>query len=130
MARQRQCFVAVVDDDAGVRLALQGLLHSHGLKVRCFASAEQFLQARDRIRAGCLLLDLQLAGMSGLDLLRQLRAAGRHIPAVCLTAQYDEDGRLRAQLLEAGALEVLGKPFDPEQLLTLVHAALRSVAPP
>lgn len=127
MARQRQCFVAVVDDDVAVRVALQGLLESHGLKARCFPSAERFLQSRQRRAASCLLLDLRLTGMSGLELLRQLQAGGSSIPSVCLTAEHDSDGRLRSQLLNAGALEVLSKPFDPEQLLTLVRAVLQGV---
>lgn len=122
-SRQRRDVVAVVEDDAGVRSAIQGLLHSQGLKTRCFASAEQFLKAT-RTRPACLVLDLRLPGMSGLELLRILRAQGKNIPSICVSGEIQGERRMQAQLLHAGALAVLAKPFDPEELLGLVERAL------
>jgi FixJ family two-component response regulator len=125
VGRQHRRFVAVVDDDTGVREAIEGLLRSHGLKTRCFSSAEQLLSSSQRSQLVCLVLDMHLPGMSGLDLLRQLRTTtARHIPVICVTAEDDTGGRLSTQLLQAGALAVLRKPFDPEQLVSLVQNAI------
>lgn len=122
--RKPQFFIAVVDDDAGVRAATQNLLNSNGFLTRGFSSAEQFLQSRHGCSAACLVLDLRLPGMSGLELQRELRAKGLTIPVIFATAEGDASGQLQSQLLQAGALAVLYKPFDPEQLLRLVRAAL------
>ena len=122
-SRQRSDVVAVVEDDAGVRAAIEGLLHSKGLKTRCFASAEQFLKAT-RARPACLVLDLRLPGMTGLELLRTLQEQGKTLPTICVSGQVDGDRRTRAQLLRTGAIAVLAKPFDPEELLHLVERAL------
>lgn len=123
VSSQPRDVVAVVEDDAGVRDAIQGLLHSQGLKTRCFASAEQFLKS-SRVRPACLILDLHLPGMTGLELLRKLRSDGREIPAICVSGELQGDRRMQAQLLRAGAVAVLAKPFDPEKLLHLVESAL------
>jgi FixJ family two-component response regulator len=122
-SRQPRDVVAVVEDDAGVREAIQGLLHSRGLKTSCFASAEQFLKST-RVRPACLILDLRLPGMTGLQLLRKLQADKREIPAICVSGELQGDRRMQAQLLRAGAVAVLTKPFDPEKLLHLVEGAL------
>jgi FixJ family two-component response regulator len=122
--RKRQRFVVVVDDDTGIRAATQDLLNSQGFVTRGFASAEQFLRSRNACEAGCLVLDMRLPGMSGLELLRQLRRGGLAIPAIFATAEHDVDGQLRLQLLQAGAAAVLRKPYDPERLLQLVVAAV------
>jgi FixJ family two-component response regulator len=125
MARRRKpsFFVAIVDDDAGVRAAIEGLLNSIGVKTRTFASAEAYLRSNDGTAAGCLIIDMRLPGMSGLELQRQLQAKGLCIPAIFVTGEDDADGRLRAQMEEAGAVAVLHKPFDPEELTRLVQAA-------
>jgi FixJ family two-component response regulator len=124
--RRRQFLVAVVDDDAGVGRALQDLFDSHGLPARCFSSAEQFLRSPQGRKAGCVILDMQLPGMSGLELQRKLRVSGLTIPVIFSTAADDIDGQLRAQLLKDGAIDVLPKPTDPVQLLRLVQAALQA----
>jgi len=124
--RKCQCFVAVVDDDAAVCAATANLLNSHGVATRGFSSAEQFLRARRGRNADCLILDLQLPGMSGLDLQRELRSRGLSIPVIFATAEDDPDGRLETKLLGAGAVAVLRKPFDPERLRQLVQAALEA----
>ena len=126
IGKRQQRFVAVVDDDAAVRRATRGLLNSHGFAARGYSSAEQLLRSGQHVGAGCLILDMRLRGMSGLKLQRRLQAAGVAIPIIYCTAESDPDGRLRRRLLQAGAMAVLYKPFDPERLLRLVEDALRA----
>lgn len=127
---KRQSFVAVVDDDDDVRAATADLLDSHGLATRGFSSAEQFLRSSDGRQARCLILDLQLPGMSGLELQCELRRLGLSMPVIFATAEDDPDGQLQTKLLGAGAVAVLRKPFDPERLRQLVQAALESRSQP
>ena len=110
--------IAVVDDDGSLRRSLKNFLRSVGLRVETFASAEEFLTS------GCLVLDLRMAGMSGLDLLRHLAAAHVRVPAVILTAHGNEDNR--RSCLEAGAIAFIDKPFRADALLDAVQTALRS----
>jgi len=126
MARRRKqaFFVAIVDDDVSVREGIESLLNSIGVKTRTFASAEAYLRATAGATAGCLIIDMRLPGMSGLELQRQLHAKGVGIPAIFVTAEDDPDGRLRAQMEQAGAVAVLHKPCDPEELTRLVQAAI------
>jgi len=115
--------VSVVDDDESLRRSLRNLLRSVGFGVETFASAEEFLRSAHRKNTGCLVLDLQMTGMSGLDLLRHLAGADSRIPAVILTAHGDEETRRRS--LEAGAVAFLDKPFHSDALLDAVRGALR-----
>ena len=115
--------VSVVDDDASLRRSLGNLLRSVGFGVETFASAEEFLRFAQREDTGCLVLDLGLTGMSGLDLLQHLAVADSHIPVVVLTAHGDEETRRRS--LQAGAVAFLEKPFRSAALLDAVRAALR-----
>jgi FixJ family two-component response regulator len=132
MARRRkpQSFVAVVDDDAGVRAATENLLNSIGIRTRGFASAELFLRFKGRAGVGCLILDMRLPGMSGLELQFQLLASGLTIPAIFVTAEVDTDGQLPSQMAESGAMAVLRKPCDSDELMRLVKAALDARPPP
>ena len=114
--------VSVVDDDGSFRRSLRNVLQSVGLRVETFASAEEFLSSGPHENTGCLVLDLQMPGVSGLDLLRHLAAVGLHIPVVILTAHGDEETRRRC--LQAGAVAFLAKPFHGDALLGAVHAAL------
>lgn len=114
--------VAIVDDDELMRGALQGLLKSAGLDARTFASAEEFLRSGEPQRCGCLITDIRMPGMSGLDLQAALKADRIAIPIIFITAHGDE--RMRMQALRSGAAEFLAKPFDDEVLLEAVHAAL------
>ena len=114
--------IAVVDDDASLRRSLCNLLLSRGISAEAFASAEEFLSSTRRETARCLVLDLRMRGMGGLDLLRHLGAAGAHIPVVVLTAHGDEG--TRQQCLEAGAAAFLVKPFRAETLLNAIQAAV------
>lgn len=121
--RKRRPIVAIVDDDPSVREAIRDLLNSQGYTTRDFSSGEQFLRSRLRGAAQCLILDLRLPGMSGLDLHRKLQARGVSVPVIYCTAEPDAGGRLRRQLLQAGAVAVLYKPFVPEELLRLLESA-------
>jgi FixJ family two-component response regulator len=121
-----QLVIAIVDDQAALREATQNLLKSAGLKAVSFASAEDFLQATPLDGAGCLILDVRLPGMSGLDLQQRLAADGIHVPIVFITAQEDSDGQMRAQALRSGALAFLRKPFSDEDLLNAVRSALET----
>jgi FixJ family two-component response regulator len=121
-----QLVIAIVDDQAALREATENLLKSAGLKAVSFASAEDFLQATPLDGAGCLILDVRLPGMSGLELQQRLAADGIHVPIVFITAQEDSDGQMRAQALRSGALAFLRKPFSDEDLLNAVRSALQT----
>ena len=116
--------VAIVDDDDLMRSALQGLLKAVGLPARTFASAEEFLESGQQHDTACLIADIRMPGMSGLELQAKLHAERLRIPTIFITAHGDE--RLRMQALRAGAVEFLAKPFDDEVLLESVRAALES----
>ena len=114
-------FVAIVDDDDLMRGALQGLLKAAGLPAQAFESAEEFLQSGEHHRTSCLITDIRMRGMSGLDLQAKLNAEQVSIPTIFITAHGD--ARMRMQALRAGAVEFLAKPFDDEVLLDSVRAA-------
>ena len=120
----KSTFVAIVDDDDLMRSALQGLLKEAGLPARAFASAEEFLESGQQQETGCLITDIRMPGMSGLDLQAKLNAEHCRIPTIFITAHGD--ARIRMQALRAGAVEFLAKPFDDEALLESVRAALES----
>jgi FixJ family two-component response regulator len=115
-------FVAIVDDDDSVRGALQGLLKAVGVPSRAFQSAEEFLESGHHRESACLIADIRMPGMSGLQLQARLNADRCRIPTIFLTAHGDEEMRFEA--LRAGAVEFLPKPFDDEVLLASVRAAL------
>ena len=127
--RKQASFVAVVEDDVGVRTAVLELLRSCDIKARGFASAESFLGSRQGFRAACLVVDMRLPGMTGLELLQALQGRGLQIPAICSTAEADIDERVRQDLIKVGAVAVLGKPFDTRQLLRLIETALAGSGP-
>jgi FixJ family two-component response regulator len=114
--------VAIVDDDESVRFALQGMMKSVGLPAQAFASAEEFLNSGMQNRTACLIADIRMPGMSGLDLQAKLNAGRCRIPTIFITAHGD--AKMRLQALRAGAVEFLAKPFDDEVLLERVRAAL------
>jgi len=116
-------WVAIVDDDELMRGALQGLLREAGLPARAFASAEEFLDSDAQHLSSCLIADIRMPGMSGLDLQARLNAEQSRIPIVFMTAHGDE--RVRMQALRSGAVEFLVKPFDDDVLLETVRAALK-----
>src|SRR6266850_1522677 len=114
--------ISVVDDYESLRRSVGNFLRSVGFRVETFASAEDFLRSARRERTGCLVLDVRMTGMSGLDLLRHLAAGNVRVPAVVLTAHGDED--IRQRCLRAGAVAFLDKPFHAEALLDAVQRAM------
>jgi FixJ family two-component response regulator len=114
--------VAIVDDDALMREALLDLLDEAGLPACVFASGEEFLGSGRQYECSCLITDIRMPGISGLDLQARLNAARLRIPIIFITAHGDE--RMRMQALRAGAVEFLAKPFDDEALLETVRVAL------
>jgi FixJ family two-component response regulator len=124
VATQNSNSVAIVDDDDLMRSALQGLLKSAGLRSQAFASAEEFLKSGQQHQTGCLIADIRMPGISGLELQAILNAENSRIPTIFITAHGDE--KMRMQALRAGAVEFLAKPFDDEVLLESVRAALES----
>jgi FixJ family two-component response regulator len=123
-ASEKNKMVAIVDDDDLMRGALQGLLKSAGLPARTFASAEEFLKSGQQRQAACLIADIRMPGMSGLQMQAQLNAEHCRIPIIFITAHGDE--KMRMQALRAGAVEFMAKPFNDELLLESVRAALES----
>jgi FixJ family two-component response regulator len=116
--------VAIVDDDDLMRGALQGLLKAVGLPAQAFASAEEFLNSGQQHETACLIADIRMPGISGLELQAKLNAEHCRIPTIFITAHGDE--KMRMQALRAGAVEFMAKPFDDEVLLESVRAALES----
>ena len=116
--------VAIVDDDESVRGALEGLMKEAGLEARAFASAEDFLNSGLPGQTGCLIADIRMPGMSGLELQHTLNAKACQIPTIFITAHGD--AKMRLQAMRAGAVEFLAKPFDNEVLLDNVRAALET----
>jgi FixJ family two-component response regulator len=118
----RQSLVAIVDDDESFKNALQDLIESDGLSALSFDSAEQFLNSDARHKADCLIADVRMPGMSGLQLQAKLKAERCPIPIIFITAHADAETRTIA--LRDGAVEFLTKPFGDTVLLEIVHATL------
>ena len=117
--------VSDVDDDESVGESLRGLIRSIGLGVQTFASADDFSRSEHLVRTDCLILDVRMPGMSGLDLQRQLAASERDIPIIFITA-HGSDESTRARALRDGAVAYLSKPFSEAALLEAVTAALNA----
>ena len=115
--------VSVVDDHESVRESLPDLLREFGLAVQTFSSAEEFLESDYVSQTKCLILDVAMPGMSGLDLQRELALRRQEIPIVFITAQGDRN--VRPRMLEGGAVECLCKPFSDTALLGALSAAFR-----
>jgi FixJ family two-component response regulator len=113
----------VIDDEINVVIALQRLLRSVGLEVRTFTSAQEFLSAKLQDAPGCLVLDVRMPGMSGLEVQQRLAAAGICLPVIFLTGHADVEMTVRA--MKAGAVEFLTKPFHEQELLDAIQAALQ-----
>lgn len=114
--------IAIVDDDASVRAAVLGMMKAVDLPALAFASAEDFLDSGEQGRTACLIADIRLGGMSGIELQSRLNSGHYRIPIIFITAHGDE--KVRMQALRGGAVEFLTKPFDDEALLISVRAAL------
>jgi FixJ family two-component response regulator len=119
--------ISIVDDDDFLRNSLNNLLRSVGMRAHGFSSAEEFLNSNELHDTNCLILDVRMPGMSGLDLQRQLTAAHSQIPIVFITSHADDNARARA--LAAGAVAFLYKPCRKEALLEAIDSALNRKAP-
>ena len=115
--------ISIADDDESVRRTTQLLIESFGFRAAVFESAEEFLKSEDLGRTSCLIVDVQMPGMDGLQLQSQLAAMGRGIPIIFITAHDSKESRRRA--MQAGAVEFLGKPFSDVQLLQTIQLALK-----
>lgn len=116
------CNVFIVDDDEGVRASIRGLLKSVGLPSEGFASAQDFLEHKRSDIPSCLILDVRLPGISGLDFQNELRKAGIHIPIIFITGYGDIPMTVKA--MKSGAVEFLTKPFRDQELLDAIQQAL------
>jgi FixJ family two-component response regulator len=114
--------ISVIDDDASVRAATNNLLSSHGYIVRTFVSAEDFLQSAHPDDSSCVVADVQMPGMSGLDLLMHVRTRGNDVPFIFISAFPDES--IRAQAIKVGAVCFLAKPFAGPVLIGCIETAL------
>jgi FixJ family two-component response regulator len=123
-SRESRKLVVIVDDDELVRESLIGLMKFAGFPALTFASAEEFLNSGEQEHTACLIADIRMPGMSGLELQSRLNRDKFRIPIIFITAQGDE--KMRMQALRAGAVEFLAKPFDDDVLLDSVRAALNS----
>jgi FixJ family two-component response regulator len=116
--------IAVIDDDEDVRSAVHAALKSDGFASLAFASVQEFLRCGKRRESACLIVDVEMPGMSGLDLQARLAEDGERIPIIFITAYGNERTRTRA--MDAGALDFLEKPFEDEVLLARVRAAVET----
>lgn len=119
--------ISIVDDDESVREATKGLMKSLGFAAEVFPSAEDFLASRHLRRTTCLIADVNMPGMTGLELHRRLKASGKTIPTILITA-YPDDG-VRARAVTDGVICYLSKPFDEDDLLACISSALTRAKP-
>jgi FixJ family two-component response regulator len=121
---QQVPLISIVDDDESVREATKSLVRSLGYKVVTFGSAEEFLESAHLTATTCLITDVQMPGLSGVELQDRLIADGRRMPVIFVTAFPDE--RLQGQVLKSGAIGFLRKPFNEDRLIECIDAALKS----
>ena len=114
--------ISIIDDDESMREAINGLMRSLGYRVAAVASAREFLSSRHVRRTSCLIADMQMPGMTGLELYQRLSASGKPIPVILITAYTDNGVRERA--LAAGVIGYLSKPFEEDDLLACIRSAL------
>jgi FixJ family two-component response regulator len=117
--------ISIVDDDDGVRTSLRRLISSAGFRAEAFTTAEDFWHGGRRQDTACLIIDVRMPGMNGLELQRRLTKVHCPIPIIFITAHEDDDARTQA--LQAGAVAFLNKPFSDEVFLSAVESALQSV---
>jgi FixJ family two-component response regulator len=114
--------ISIVEDDDALRNSLDNLIRSVGFRAQGFPSAEAFLSSTQARNTACLILDVRMPGMNGLELQRQMLGSSWHVPIIFITSHADDDARTRA--LEAGAVDFLYKPCREEDLLNAIDAAL------
>jgi FixJ family two-component response regulator len=114
--------ISIIDDDDSMRCAMKSLVTSLGLRVHTFRSAEEFLQSPSVDDTSCLITDVQMPGLSGVELQNVLLARARHMPIILVTAFPEE--RMRDRAIKAGALGFLSKPFESQMLIKLIEKAI------
>ena len=114
--------IAIIDDNESMQDSLSDLVESAGFEAQCFGSAKVFLESDSRGRAACLIVDIRMPKMSGLELQARLKQEGSNVPIIFITA-YD-DAEIRGQAVKEGAVELLAKPFDHQLLLKILHRTL------
>src|ERR1700739_4446020 len=119
---QTSKLIAIIDDDEAMQDSLQDLIESTGLVTQCFGSAKEFLESDSHRRAACVIADIRMPKMSGLELQARLKEEEYNIPIIFITAYGD--ARMRIQAMREGAVEFLAKPFDHQVLLKTLQAAL------
>jgi FixJ family two-component response regulator len=122
LLEQQQKLIAIIDDDEAMQDSLRDLLEAAGLAARCFGSAEDFLNSDLHRKAACLIVDIRMPKMSGLELQARLKEEEFNVPIIFVTAHGD--ARMRIQAMRRGAVEFLAKPFDHQLLLKRIRAAL------
>jgi two-component system, LuxR family, response regulator FixJ len=122
-ATSKASLITIVDDDPAVRKSLERLMRAAGFRTEAFASAEDFVHEGDHEETACLVLDLRLPGMSGLELQRYLADVHDHVPIVFVSAHDELESKYQA--LQAGAVAFLGKPFSDQVLLDAVHSVVQ-----
>jgi FixJ family two-component response regulator len=123
---QQVAVISIVDDDESVREATKSLVRSLGYKAATFGSAEAFLGSMEMMATSCLITDVQMPGLSGVQLQDRLIADGHQMPTIFVSAFPDE--RIQRQVLESGAIGYLHKPFEEERLIECIDTALKSRA--
>lgn len=118
-------FIVIIDDDESVRDSLKSLLRSAGYRAVAFPSAELFLDSGAAAYTGCLILDVRMPGIDGLELHRQLKTLRADLPVIFITAH--DEGALRQRVIQNGAVDLLHKPFSPGDLLSTVQSAMGPV---
>ena len=121
---QNAPIISIIDDDDSMRCALKSLVSSLGLDAYTFGSAEEFLQSPHLDDTSCLITDLQMPGLNGVELQKLLLAQGRRMPIIFVTAFSEE--RMRARAIEAGALGFMSKPFESQTLIKLIGKAIET----
>jgi len=119
---QTSKLIAIIDDDEAMQDSLRDLLEAAGLAARCFGSAEEYLKSDLHCRAACLIVDIRMPKMSGLELQARLKQEECNVPIIFITA-YD-DAEIRAQAMKEGAVEFLAKPFNHQLLLKMLRGTL------
>ncbi len=117
--------IAIIDDDEEVRIATENLVQSYGIDTQTFGSAEEFLNSAAADEAACLITDIQMPGMSGVDLQKTLLEQGRRVPIIFMTAFPEE--RVRRQVEAAGAIRFLSKPYAADALMDSISEALGGI---
>lgn len=114
--------ISIVDDDDAVRMATASLVRSLGFETTTFASAEEFLRSRHVMTSACIITDVQMPGMNGVEMQSALRVAGNDTPLIFMTAFPEEN--IRRQAIEAGAVGFLVKPFEGDEILACIDSAI------